>query len=106
MKVIVECGEESQKPLEVYWGTATTGKPHVAYFVPIIKIADMLHAGAKVTIMFADLHAYLDNMKSPWSILCHRATYYETIIKGMLQAVGVSLEQLFFIRGSEFELSK
>lgn len=78
----------------------------MAYFVPIIKIADMLHAGAKVTILFADLHAYLDNMKSPWSILYHRATYYETVIKGMLEAVGVSLDQLHFVRGSEYELSK
>ncbi|VDD81061.1 unnamed protein product [Mesocestoides corti] len=95
-----------EKAMEVYWGTATTGKPHVAYFVPIIKIAEMLHAGLKVTILFADLHAYLDNMKSPWHILYHRATYYETIIKGMLEAVGVRLDRLHFIRGSEYELSR
>ncbi|KAH9278072.1 Tyrosine--tRNA ligase, cytoplasmic [Echinococcus granulosus] len=94
------------KVLEVYWGTATTGKPHVAYFVPICKIADMLHAGVKVTVLFADLHAYLDNMKSPWSILCHRATYYETVIKAMLESVGVRLDQLHFVRGSDYELSR
>jgi tyrosyl-tRNA synthetase len=23
------------RDLKVYWGTATTGKPHIAYFVPI-----------------------------------------------------------------------
>ncbi|KAL5970703.1 Tyrosine--tRNA ligase cytoplasmic [Taenia solium] len=95
-----------RKVLEVYWGTATTGKPHVAYFVPICKIADMLHAGVKVTILFADLHAYLDNMKSPWSILCHRAAYYETVIKAMLESVGVRLDQLHFIRGSDYQLSR
>ncbi|VDK34888.1 unnamed protein product [Taenia asiatica] len=95
----------NSRVLEVYWGTATTGKPHVAYFVPICKIADMLHAGVKVTILFADLHAYLDNMKSPWSILCHRATYYETVIKAMLESVGVRLDQLHFIRGSDYQLS-
>lgn len=95
-----------EKVLEVYWGTATTGKPHVAYFVPICKIADMLHAGVKVTILFADLHAYLDNMKSPWSILCHRATYYETVIKAMLESVGVRLDQLHFVRGSDYQLSR
>ena len=52
-----------ERDLTLYWGTATTGKPHVAYFVPMSKIADFLMAGCKVTILFADLHAYLDNMK-------------------------------------------
>ena len=28
------------RDLKVYWGTATTGKPHVAYFVPMSKLAD------------------------------------------------------------------
>lgn len=94
------------RPFTVYWGTATTGKPHVAYLVPICKIADMLHAGAKVIILFADLHAYLDNMKSPWSVLCHRATYYETVIKALLESVGVPLDQLHFLRGSDYELTR
>lgn len=29
-----------QRDLKIYWGTATTGRPHVAYFVPMSKIAD------------------------------------------------------------------
>ena len=78
----------------------------MAYFVPICKIADMLHAGLEVTILFADLHAYLDNMKSPWSVLCHRTSYYETVIKGMLKSVGVNLNNLRFVRGSSYELSR
>ena len=32
----------------MYWGTATTGKPHVAYFVPMSKVADFLRAGCEV----------------------------------------------------------
>ncbi len=57
------------RDLKIYWGTATTGKPHIAYFVPMSKIADFLLAGCEVTILFADLHAYLDNMKAPWDLL-------------------------------------
>lgn len=38
-----------ERPLRVYWGTATTGKPHVAYFVPMTKIADFLKAGCEVS---------------------------------------------------------
>jgi tyrosyl-tRNA synthetase len=30
------------RPLKIYWGTATTGKPHLGYFVPVIKIGDFL----------------------------------------------------------------
>lgn len=40
-----------ERDLKIYWGTATTGKPHVAYFVPMTKIADFLHAGCEVSEM-------------------------------------------------------
>ncbi|KAG8451622.1 hypothetical protein GDO86_003713 [Hymenochirus boettgeri] len=95
-----------EKHLRIYWGTATTGKPHVAYFVPMSKIADFLKAGCEVTILFADLHAYLDNMKAPWDLLELRTRYYEQVIQAMLQSIGVPLERLRFIRGTEFQLSK
>ena len=36
-----------ERPIKVYWGTATTGKPHIAYFVPMSKIADFLRAGCE-----------------------------------------------------------
>lgn len=38
----------NERDLKIYWGTATTGKPHIAYFVPMIKIADFLKAGCEV----------------------------------------------------------
>lgn len=37
------------KNVSVYWGTATTGKPHVAYYVGVTKIADFLRAGCEVS---------------------------------------------------------
>jgi len=94
------------RDLKVYWGTATTGKPHIAYFVPMSKIADFLKAGCEVTILFADLHAYLDNMKAPWELLKLRTEYYEHAIKAMLTSVGVPLEKLRFVRGTDYQLSK
>merc|ERR1711936_859246 len=94
------------RDLKIYWGTATTGKPHVAYFVAMSKLADFLNAGCEVTILFADLHAYLDNMKAPWELLKLRTQYYEHAIKAMLESLGVPLEKLKFVRGTDFELSK
>lgn len=37
-----------ERDLKIYWGTATTGKPHIAYFVPMTKIGDFLKAGCEV----------------------------------------------------------
>ncbi|CAH1991863.1 unnamed protein product [Acanthoscelides obtectus] len=95
-----------ERDLKIYWGTATTGKPHIAYFVPMSKIADFLRAGAEVTILFADLHAYLDNMKAPWELLALRVQYYEHTIKAMLQSIGVPIEKLKFVKGTDYQLSK
>ncbi|XP_072393407.1 tyrosine--tRNA ligase, cytoplasmic [Diabrotica undecimpunctata] len=95
-----------ERDLKLYWGTATTGKPHIAYFVPMSKIADFLRAGVEVTILFADLHAYLDNMKAPWELLELRVQYYEHCIKAMLKSIGVPLDKLKFVKGTDYELSK
>lgn len=39
----------SERDLRLYWGTATTGRPHVAYFVAMAKLADFLKAGCHVS---------------------------------------------------------
>ena len=44
-----------EKHLSLYWGTATTGRPHVAYFVPMTKIADFLKADCEVSDVFCVL---------------------------------------------------
>merc|ERR1712088_529327 len=67
------------RDLKVYWGTATTGKPHIAY---------------------------LDNMKAPWELLKLRTEYYEASVKAMLTSIGVSLEKLHFVKGTDYQLSK
>ncbi|XP_012219706.1 tyrosine--tRNA ligase, cytoplasmic [Linepithema humile] len=95
-----------KRDLKLYWGTATTGKPHIGYFAPMSKIADFLRAEAEVTILFADLHAYLDNMKAPWELLELRTQYYETIIKAMLKSIDVPLDKLKFVKGTDYQLSK
>lgn len=95
-----------EKHISLYWGTATTGKPHVAYFVPMTKIADFLKAECEVTVLLADLHAYLDNLKAPWELLEYRVKYYEEVIKAMLESINVPLEKLKFVRGTEYQLNR
>jgi tyrosyl-tRNA synthetase len=93
--------EEKKKPV-VYWGTAPTGRPHVGYFLPGLKIADLLKAGFKVKILLADLHAALDN--TPWVVLERRYDYYKKIIPLMIGAMGADVRDLKFIKGSEMQL--
>ena len=94
------------KNIHVYWGTATTGRPHVGYFVPMQKIADFLRAGIKVTILFADLHAFLDNLKSSLVLLENRVVYYEHVIKALLSALNVPIDRLHFVKGSTYQLTE
>ena len=41
-----------KRDLKVYLGTEISGRPHVGYFVPAMKIKDFLNAGCNVTFLF------------------------------------------------------
>ncbi|KAF4582205.1 tyrosyl-tRNA synthetase [Ophiocordyceps camponoti-floridani] len=90
---------------KVYWGTATTGRPHCGYLVPAIKIAQLLAAGCEVTVLLADIHGFLDNLKAPIELVAHRVDYYRLVIRALLEAVGVSTERLRFVQGSDYQKS-
>src|SRR5271154_1554498 len=95
----------TKRPLKIYWGTAPTGQIHIGYLVPLLKIADFLNAGCEVTILLADLHAFLDSMKSTMEQVAVRTQYYEIIIKGLLSALNVDIDKLRFVKGSDFQLT-
>ena len=92
---------KKKKPV-LYWGTAPTGKPHIGYLLPALKIADFLKAGFHVKILLADLHAALDNV--PWIILEKRYAYYEKIIPLLIKSISGDVKELEIIKGSEMEL--
>ncbi|OIO42168.1 tyrosine--tRNA ligase [Candidatus Pacearchaeota archaeon CG1_02_39_14] len=90
-----------KKNPSVYWGTMPTGSPHIAYFLPLLKIADFLKANLKVMVLIADLHAALDGV--PWKILEKRQKYYEALIPEMLKSLGVNTKKLKFVKGSKIQ---
>ncbi|KHO00241.1 tyrosyl-tRNA synthetase [Metarhizium album ARSEF 1941] len=102
-EIIQEILDKGGHP-KIYWGTATTGRPHCGYFVPAIKIAQFLAAGCDVKILFADIHAILDNLKAPRELVEQRVRFYEYVITAMLEAIGVSTEKLRFVKGSSYQL--
>ncbi len=93
---------KKKKDLSVYWGTMTTGSPHISYYFPLLKISDFLKAGLKVKILIADLHAALAGI--PWEILEKREKYYTELIKEMLRSIDVPITKLEFVKGSTFQL--
>ncbi|MDD5193463.1 MAG: tyrosine--tRNA ligase [Candidatus Nanoarchaeia archaeon] len=86
----------------VYWGTAVTGKPSLAYFFPLLKLSDFSKAGFKVKILLADLHGALDG--TSWAILENRYAYYKEAISQILKALGTDLKKIEFVQGSGFQL--
>ena len=93
------------RALKLYWGTAPTGEIHLGYLVPLLKIADFLDAECEVTILLADLHAFLDAMKSSMEELESRTMYYEILIKELLMLLKVDISKLKFVRGRDYQLS-
>jgi tyrosyl-tRNA synthetase len=89
-----------------YIGLATTGRVHIGYLIPMMKVADFLRAGFHFKILLADIHAHLDDQKAPFDLLDHRVEYYKHIIEALLQSVGADTKNLEFVRGSDFELDK
>ncbi|KAK1760168.1 tyrosyl-tRNA synthetase [Echria macrotheca] len=102
--IIEKIVEEGRHP-RIYWGTATTGRPHCGYFVPALKIGQLLAAGCNVVILLADIHGFLDNLKAPIELVNHRAEYYKFCITAILNAVGVPTEKLEFVLGSSYQKS-
>ncbi|KAF2236719.1 tyrosyl-tRNA synthetase [Viridothelium virens] len=95
---------EGRNP-RVYWGTATTGRPHTGYYVPALKIAQLLAAGCDVVCLLADIHGFLDNLKAPIELVESRAVWYRLIITAILESVGVPTEKLQFVLGTSYQKS-
>lgn len=102
-KELKELLDKKKKPA-AYLGTAITGKPHIAYFLPMLKLADFLKAGFKVKLLLADLHGALDG--TPWEVLEKRYKYYVKVMPLMLKAIGADTKDFEIVKGSEFQMDK
>lgn len=65
----------------------------------------MLRADCDVTVLLADIHGFLDNLKAPLELVDSRSQYYEKIITAILKSVGVPTEKLRFVLGSSYQKS-
>jgi len=93
--------KEKKNPV-VYWGTAPTAKPSIAYLFPLRKLSDFAKAGFKIKVLLADLHGALDG--TPWNVLERRYDYYKEAITQIFKILGTDLKKIEFIKGSEVQL--
>lgn len=93
---------QNQKKLSAYYGTAPTGLYHMGYLVPLAKLFDFDQAGVHNKVLLADIHAALDDLKTPWDRIDFVSSYYQKCIE--LSFPWETKPQ--FLRGSSFQLTK
>ncbi|MCK4669700.1 MAG: tyrosine--tRNA ligase [Nanoarchaeota archaeon] len=93
--------KKKKKPV-VYLGTAITGKPHIAYFITVLKLADFLKAGFHVKLLLSDITGALDN--TPWDILDKRYKYYQKTFPLMFKSVGADIKEFEIVKASDVNL--
>ena len=102
----IEALFETEGTPRAYIGYAPTGEMHIGHFTTMRKLADFVDAGVELTVLVADLHAHLDDAKSPFELLDARSAYYETAIEAMIEAAGADAGAVSFVRGTEFQLEE
>ena len=93
---------ETDKKISAYYGTAPTGPFHMAYLIPLSKVFDLNSVNIATKILIADLHAALDDLKTPWQDIEKRAEYYKKCIELSFPWP----KKPEFKLGSDFQLSK
>ncbi len=81
-----------------YIGFEPSGKIHLGHYLQIKKMIDLQNAGFDITILLADLHAYL-NQKGELDEIKKIGEYNKRIFKAM----GLKAK---YVYGSEFQLDK
>ncbi|MBS3123424.1 tyrosine--tRNA ligase [Candidatus Woesearchaeota archaeon] len=74
-----------KKQPAVYLGWSITGRPHIAYYVPVLKLADFLKA---------------------WDVLEKRYQYYAATIPLMFKSIGADIRNFEIVKGSSFQLKQ
>lgn len=59
-----------------------------------------------MTHIFADIHAFLDNMKAPLDLVGHRTKYYKFVLLAVFESLGIPTSRLTFVEGSSYQLTK
>ena len=53
-----------------------------------------------------DVHAFLDNLKAPLTLVEHRTRYYEHCLRAVFTSLSIPVSKLRFVQGSTYQLSQ
>lgn len=90
----------------VLWTVPVTGRPDVGLLGHIAKIRDFVTAGCHVTVLASDILSHLDGCQVPWEVAIHRAKYYLELIKEAMNTNNIPLQNVRFVKGSDFQLTE
>lgn len=93
---------QKNEQINGYWGTAPTGRIHIGYIAPLMKIADFVEAGCHIYILLADVHAFLDSRKSDLEDQS-KVIYYRELITASLNLLNVDMSKVHFVVGSSYQ---
>ncbi|KAK6335013.1 hypothetical protein TWF718_010455 [Orbilia javanica] len=86
VELIKDVLQKKENP-DIFWGVAPTGRPHIGYLVPFVKIAELVEAGVKVKVLLADLYAFLVNYRHSRPLVTHRREYYRFALSAVFEAI-------------------
>lgn len=91
---------ESKEHPSAYTGYEPSGKIHMGHVLTVNKLMDLQKAGFEITVLLADVHAYM-NQKGTMEEVRKIADYN----KECFLALGLDREKTNFVYGSDFQLS-
>ncbi|MGM0771570.1 MAG: tyrosine--tRNA ligase [Halobacteriota archaeon] len=91
---------ESKEHPSAYTGYEPSGKIHMGHVLTVNKLMDLQKAGFEITVLLADVHAYM-NQKGTMEEVRKIADYN----KECFLALGLDRDKTNFVYGSDFQLS-
>ncbi|KAJ6262570.1 Tyrosine--tRNA ligase [Drechslerella dactyloides] len=102
---LIEATLHDKTDPSLFWGVAPTGRPHIGYLVPFVKIAELVEAGVEVFAytLRRYVYAFLVNYKHPRSLVAHRAEYYKFALGAVFEAIlGLPVSRIQFYQETAF----
>ncbi len=96
----------NNRKLKIYWGTTPGRLPNILYLIPLMTLRHFIRNDCEVKILLADIHAYLDSVKSDLDVLRARTLIHEKIIKILLNLMKIDTEEIEFVQGMTYQLSQ
>lgn len=95
-----------ERNLKIYWGTTPGRIPNINYLIPLMTIYHFIKNKCEIKILLADIHAFLDSVKSDFNVLKARTNVHEKIIKMLLDMLTIDYSDIQFVQGTSYQLSQ